>query len=272
MKMRYLGLFTLVLFIVGLSYLRVYGVPNPYIGDNGFCDETHTKDEWVDLFWSNVGSQITYNYYLNTMLPSFRYMAQRVNITTLRWPTMPFVTSAGVLWSDTWGVCAYFYATGFFPNSNLGPDPIETDDDITEWVANTIHEPYPYNEGIWRIVGVDDLSLPYPRDGYIGYVPGNPGSVKIAFIEKSQVANTKVFLHEWGHTPNYNGEGAGYYFWPPVLAVHYGGENGFPAYYYLNIMFRDESDAGEDGDCNWKAAKYPWTNPWYNSFRWDQNY
>lgn len=81
-------------------------------------------------------------------------------------------------------------------------------------------------------------------------------------------------MHEWGQTHDTD-FGTGMYLWPLDNVIHYmlvGGLNIPNHYYYYNIMWFYMPTAGYDGDAAWKSLKFPWTVPWYNSFRWDQNY
>jgi hypothetical protein len=275
------------IFFIFIFVSDLYAIPPGYISpDNGYCDENTTKDEYVEVWWSNVGGQMVQAQW-NVKMTEFITMAQRVAHRTLDYPEPPFVYKDdnapwdnGDPWSDTWGVCAYFILLDFHPNSVIGPDPIWNELDVNIWHNSTVNlSP----ESTWRIVGVDDI-VP----GFIGWTKP---LTKLCVVEKN--VENKIYLHEWGHCfePECDGDwnatkpnGNGIYNWGPLtqgLAPHYGHYVNeatgfwwqvFQPWYALNIMHFNP-ECGTDGDYNWRHEKYPWYYwHYYDSFRWDENY
>lgn len=261
-----------------------HSVPPGYIStDNGYCEEDNTKDEVIEVWWSNVGSVSSEALWNNTIIPELRNMAQRVQHVTLGFPEAPFVYADsgppwnnGDPWSDTWGVCAYFVLRAYHGNSTLGPDPIRNIIDVNSW-DNATRGLTP--ETTWRIVGVNNI-----EPNFIGWTKTD---TKLTIIEKW--TGPKVKLHEWGHCfePEPDGDWnngmpngiSGIYLWPVQAGLHYGEYSTPPfsffceqPWYGLNIM-HFTTDFGSDGDYNWRHEKYPWfTQHNYDSYRWSENF
>ncbi|MEW6234426.1 MAG: hypothetical protein AB1656_03475 [Candidatus Omnitrophota bacterium] len=271
-----------------------FGVPPGYIGINGFCEYSNTRDEYIELWWPSLGLGITQDYWENTIVPALDVFAQTVDVVTIGLATAPFFKADnatpwtnGAPWSDTWGVCAFFCSTGCHINSDLANAIIRDVNDINAWDTATRGS---VPESTYRVVGVADI---YIQILYAGIT--KPCS-RLSLIRKYNIVSVsapyaaKVFLHEWGHTyepyfPSLTVNDTGMYQWPsertppapPFEGYHYG------EYVYAtqnrieqscfnwNIMHWD-GRCGWDGDWNWRFEKYPWLNPYYNSFRWDQNY
>lgn len=169
-------LISMFCFFCCCSVSIIYCVPPDYVGNNEFCDTTHTKDEIVDVFWSLAGAQTSYTYWQYVMMPSFRDVAQTVNNPTLQLPDFPFVDSNAVPWSDTWGVCAYFDCNSYTPM--YGPDPVRNLADVNMWINLTA----PLSDAqAWRVIGVVDINI--PGVDCVGITPET--GEKLSIVEKT---------------------------------------------------------------------------------------
>lgn len=267
--------------LVGIVAVNGYGVPanqiSPY---NGACDQGRTKDEFLEVWWTNIGSPSSTAQWQNTKIPDFLDVAHRVDNRTLGYPNAPFVYADdnapwnnGDPWSDTWGVCAYFSLVAYhdtIASATNTPDPVLNLNQVDLW-DNYTGAGTPSTT--WRIVCVNGLPT-----GLYGWTKID---TKLTILRKSSA--TRHYLHEWGHCnepePDSGGNNpnpAGIYLWP-YAGSHYGqydSSNSYVAqpYYGFNFMHYAD-DNGRDGDYNFRHEKYPWFRVRYwNSFRWDENF
>ena len=141
-------------------------VPNPYTGDNEWCNENNTDEQIVHVFWGVTNNDALTNNQWEDVLAFFTKIAQELTFEScIESPIPIFEDTNGGIWGDTWGICVYF-SLGFNTPISGAPTVIDTTEKYDQW-EGVLNSVAPNGSPDWALGMIDNYGGVYEVNGEV---------------------------------------------------------------------------------------------------------